>query len=232
MCRDALDLDPPADRARAPTPAGDGFSRAYAAPNNAPFCTWSARPIGRQLSPRVAACPESRRRRTWSRRAVGRAAPRASSPRSRPRPRYPHARSREASVKHVKGAAPLQLRRRTPRAHDVQRRRLRTSKPRCETRWARSSARRSIKFVRLLLKAPPCDDLRDEHVIGIAERLSGHVRGPHETPIRHRVERPPDHVPIAGHQTLEVLGQLGGAQLEPHNKRQGETHHARNRRTC
>src|SRR2546423_4096939 len=80
------------------------------------------------------------------------------------------------------------------------------------------------QFARLLLKALHCDDLRDEHVIGLTERLSGHVRRPRKTPIRHRVKRRADDVPIARHQALKVLGQLRGAQFEPHEKRRGRTH--------
>src|SRR3954471_2737059 len=42
--------------------------------------------------------------------------------------------------------------------------------------------------------------------------------------MRHRVERSADDVPIARHQALKVLGQLRGAQFEPHEKRRGRTH--------
>src|SRR5256714_4604151 len=80
------------------------------------------------------------------------------------------------------------------------------------------------QFAPLLLKALHCDDLRDQHVIGLTERLSGHVRRPRKTPIRHRVKRRADDVPIARHQALKVLGQLRGAQFEPHEKRRGRTH--------
>ena len=45
-------------------------------------------------------------------------------------------------------------------------------------------------FARLLLEAVHFDDLRDQHVIGLTDRLSGHVGRPRETPIRHRVQRP------------------------------------------
>src|SRR5213079_1124510 len=52
--------------------AEDRRIRAYAAPKIAPFCTWSAKPMGRQSSPRVTSLPristssylESKRR--WS----------------------------------------------------------------------------------------------------------------------------------------------------------------------
>ena len=38
-------------------------------------------------------------------------------------------------------------------------------------------------FARLLLKAIHLDDLRDQHVIGLTDRLSGHVRRPRKMPI-------------------------------------------------
>src|SRR2546423_482864 len=43
-------------------------------------------------------------------------------------------------------------------------------------------------FARLLLKALHCDDLRDQHVIGLTDRLPGHVRRPRKPQIRHRVQ--------------------------------------------
>ena len=79
-------------------------------------------------------------------------------------------------------------------------------------------------FAPLLLEALHFDDLRDQHVIGLTDRLSGHVRGPRKAPIRHRVQRPADDVPIPRHQTLKVLGQLRRAQLKPHQKGRGRTH--------
>ena len=51
-------------------------------------------------------------------------------------------------------------------------------------------------FARLLLEAIHLDDLCDQHVIGLTDRLSGHVRRPRKTPLRHRVQRPADDVPI------------------------------------
>src|SRR5882724_6817270 len=42
---------------RTADPGRDGLSRAYAAPKIAPFCTWSAKPMGRQWSPRVTSLP-------------------------------------------------------------------------------------------------------------------------------------------------------------------------------
>src|SRR4051794_19974266 len=80
------------------------------------------------------------------------------------------------------------------------------------------------QFARLLLEALHCDDLRDQDVIGLTERLSGHVRRPRKTPLRHRVKRSADDVPIARHQALKVVGQIRGAQFEPHEKRRGRTH--------
>jgi hypothetical protein len=47
---------------------------------------------------------------------------------------------------------------------------------------------------------------------------------PRKTPIGHRVQRRADDVPIPRHQTLEVLGQPRGAQLEPHEKGRGTAH--------
>src|SRR5438067_7346635 len=76
-------------------------------------------------------------------------------------------------------------------------------------------------FASLLLKALHCDDLRDQHVIGLTDRLSGHVRRPRKTPIRDRVQRSADDVAIPCHQTLKVLGQLRRAQLKPHQKGRG-----------
>ena len=73
-------------------------------------------------------------------------------------------------------------------------------------------------FARLLLKALDLGDLCDQDVISAIERLSGDVRWPRKTPIRHRVERPPDDLAISGHQTLEVPRQLRRAQLKPHEK--------------
>jgi hypothetical protein len=73
-------------------------------------------------------------------------------------------------------------------------------------------------FAGLLLEALHCDDLRDQHAVGLTDRLSGHVRRPRKTPIRHRVQRPADDVPIPRHQTLKVLGELRRAQLKPHDE--------------
>src|SRR5213076_2422836 len=48
----------PASRPRRTADLGrDGLSRAYAAPKIAPFCTWSAKPMGRQSSPRLTSLP-------------------------------------------------------------------------------------------------------------------------------------------------------------------------------
>src|SRR5947207_7815590 len=48
----------PASRPRRTAgPGRDGLSRAYATPKIAPFCTWSAKPMGCQLSPRVTSLP-------------------------------------------------------------------------------------------------------------------------------------------------------------------------------
>src|SRR5438132_597017 len=60
---------------------------------------------------------------------------------------------------------------------------------------ARNEVRQVVRqaldvLARLLLPALHLDDLRDEHVVGLTDRLSGHVRRPHKTPVRHRVRRP------------------------------------------
>ena len=79
-------------------------------------------------------------------------------------------------------------------------------------------------FARLLLEAIHLDDLRDQHVIGLTDRLSGHVGRPRKTPLRHGVQRPADDVPIPRHQTLKVLCQLRRAQLKPDEKSRGSAH--------
>ena len=79
-------------------------------------------------------------------------------------------------------------------------------------------------FASLLLEALHSDDLRDQHVVGLTDRLSGHVRRPRKAPIRHGVQRPADDVPIPRHQPLKVLGELRRAQLKPHEKGRGRAH--------
>src|SRR3954463_10127446 len=51
-------------------------------------------------------------------------------------------------------------------------------------------------FGRLLLESLHFDDLGDQHVIGLTDGLSGHVRRPREPIIRDRVQRPADDVAI------------------------------------
>src|SRR4051812_46105652 len=51
-------------------------------------------------------------------------------------------------------------------------------------------------FARLLLEALHFDDLGDQHVIGLTDGLSWHVRRPRKPPIRDRVQRPADDVAI------------------------------------
>jgi hypothetical protein len=79
-------------------------------------------------------------------------------------------------------------------------------------------------FARLLLEAIYFDDLGDQHVVGLTDGLSGHVRRPRKPPIRDRVQRPADDVAILRHQTLKVLGQLRRTQLKPHDKGRPRTH--------
>src|SRR5205085_5110897 len=50
-------MRPAARPRRTAGPGRDGLSRAYAAPKIAPFCTWRAKPMGRQWSPRVTSFP-------------------------------------------------------------------------------------------------------------------------------------------------------------------------------
>ena len=63
-------------------------------------------------------------------------------------------------------------------------------------------------FASLLFEAVDFDDLGDQDVIGLTDRLSGHVSRPRKPPLRHGVQRPADDVPIVGHQALKVVGQL------------------------
>src|SRR5436189_5125521 len=79
-------------------------------------------------------------------------------------------------------------------------------------------------FACLLLPPLHLDDLCDQHVIGLPERLSGHIRWPREPPIRHRVQRPANEVAIRCHQTLKLLRQLRRAQLKPDEKGRRSTH--------
>src|SRR5436190_5706524 len=60
------------------------------------------------------------------------------------------------------------------------------------------------EFARLLFPALHFDDLSDQHIIGCIDRLSRHVRRPHKTPVRHRVQRPAHDVAIPPHYTLKV----------------------------
>src|SRR4051794_442235 len=77
-------------------------------------------------------------------------------------------------------------------------------------------------FGRLLLEALHFDGLGDQHVIGLTDGLSGHVRRPRKPIIRDCVQRPADDVAILRHKTLKVPGQLRRTQQEPHEKgRQG-----------
>jgi hypothetical protein len=79
-------------------------------------------------------------------------------------------------------------------------------------------------FARLPLEAIHLDDLRDQHIIGLTDRLSGYVRRPRKTPLRDGVQRPADDVAIPRHQTLKVLRQLRRAQLKPDEKGRGSAH--------
>jgi hypothetical protein len=100
----------------------------------------------------------------------------------------------------------------------------RTSIPRLETRCAKSSAKRWTCSLACLLEALHFNDLGDQHVIGLTDGLSGHVRRPRKPPIRDRVQRPADDVAVLRHQTLKVLGQLRRTQLKSHEKGRRRTH--------
>src|ERR671922_1548633 len=79
-------------------------------------------------------------------------------------------------------------------------------------------------LARLLLEALHFEDLGDQHVIGLTDGLSGHVRRPRKPPIRDGVQRPADDFAILRHQTLKVLGQVRRTQLKPHEKGRWRTH--------
>src|SRR5438477_1692599 len=202
-------------------PGRDGLSRAYAAPKIAPFCTWSAKPIGRQSSPRVTSLPRistssySESKRRLSRGCSSVITTVATAPASPPRKLV---RSIGQACQGLCAATTAADRPRISKdgAHDQH--------PPMRDEMLQVVRQALDVLVRLLLEALHFDDLRDRHVVGLTERLSGHVRRPCQTPIGHRVQRPADDVPIARHQTLEVLGQLRGAQLKPHEKSRGRTH--------
>src|SRR5438445_4784044 len=203
----------PASRPRRTAgPGRDGLSRAYAAPKIAPFCTWSAKPMGCQSSPRVTSLPristssylESKRRLSSGCSSVITTV--ATAPATAPRQLV-------CSIGLIVLDRPRISK---DRAHD-------------EHPPARNEMRQVVRqaldvLARLLLPALHFDDLRDEYVVGLTDRLSGHVRRPRETPVRHRVQRPADDVPILRHQTLKVFGQLRRAQLKPNEKGRRRTH--------
>src|SRR6266550_6117285 len=193
-------------------PGRDGLSCAYAAPKIAPFCTWSAKPMGCQSSPRVTSLPRIstssylKSKRRWSSGCSSVTTTVATAPAPAPR-------------KLVCRIGLIALHR--PRiskdgTHDEH--------PPARDEMCQVIRQALDVFARLLLPVLHCDDLSDQHVIGLTDRLSGHVRRPRKTPIRHRVQRPADDVAILRHQTLKVLGQLRGAQLKPHEKGRGRTH--------
>ena len=78
-------------------------------------------------------------------------------------------------------------------------------------------------FAALLLEALDFDYLGDQHVIGLTDGLSRHVRRPRKPPIRDRVQRPADDVAILRHQALKVLGQVRRTQLKPNEKSRRRT---------
>src|SRR5207248_4771114 len=197
----------PASRPRTTAdPGKDGLSRAYAAPKIAPFCTWSAKPMGRQSSPRVTSLPristwsylESKRR--WSSGCSSVITTVATAPATAPR----------KLVCSIGLIAVHRSRISKDGTHDEH--------PPARDEMCQVVRQALDVFAPLLLPALHLDDLRDQHVIGSTDRLSGHVRRPRQTPVGHRVQRPADNVPILRHQTLKVFGQLRGAQLKPHEK--------------
>src|SRR2546430_8366709 len=172
----------PASRPRRTAdPGRDGLSRAYAAPRIAPFCTWSANPMGRQSSPRVTSLPRistssySESKRRLSRGCSSVITTVATAPATPPR-------------KLVCSVGLIALHRpriSTDGAHDQH--------PPARDEVLQVVRQALDVFTPLLLKALHRDDLGDQHVIGLTDRLSGHVRRPRETPVRHRVQRPADH---------------------------------------
>src|SRR4051794_37506879 len=216
----------PASRPRrAGGPGRDGLSRAYAAPKSAPFCTWSTKPMGHQLSPRVTSLPkiamssylESKSRSSSGSSSVITTV--ATAPATPPRKLVC------ATDQASQGCC--------ARTTDV----LSWMKPRLQISEdgthdehppAQDEVLQVVRqaldvFARLLFEAVHFDDLRDQHVIGLTGRLPGHVRRAREMPVRHRVQRPADDVPIPRHEPLKVLGELRGAQLEPQQKGRGRT---------
>src|SRR3954452_5536214 len=204
-------------------PGRDGLSRAYAAPKIAPFCTWSTKPMGRQWSPRVTSLPRistssySESNRRLSRGCSSVITTVATAPAT-------PARKLVCSI----GQACQGFCAGTPAARPSaggRPSRSRSSKngTHDEHPPARDEMLQVVRqpldvFAPLLLEALQVDDLGHQHVIGLTDGLSGHVRRPRKPPPRDRVQRPADDVAILRHQTLEVLGQLRRAQLKPDEK--------------
>src|SRR3954470_1693210 len=135
-------------------PGRDGLSRAYAAPKIAPFCTWSTKPTSRQCSPRVTSLPristssysESNRRLSSGCSSVITAAATA--------PAIP-------ARKLVCGMS----KNRTQDEH-----------PPTRDEMLQVLGQPLNVFARLLLEALHVDDLGQQHVIGLTDGLSRHVR--------------------------------------------------------
>src|SRR5947209_12375131 len=199
-------------------PGRPGLSRAYATPKIAPFCTWSATPMGRQWSPRVTSLPristssylESKRRLSMGCSSVITTV--ATAPATPPRklvcsigqacqrfcaatttadqtPQSPI----DDGLRSLADRGPADSKDGTDDEHPT----------------ARDEMRQIIRqaldvFAPLLFETFHFDDLRDQHVIGLTDRLSGYIRRSRETPIRHRVQRTADEVAIPRHQTLEL----------------------------
>src|SRR5437764_7501644 len=204
----------PASRPRTTAdPGKDGFSRAYAAPKIAPVCTWSARPIGRQSSPRVTSLPRistssySESKRRLSRGCSSVITTVATAPASPPRKLV---RSIGQACQGLCAATTAAHRPRISKdgAHDQH--------PPMRDEMLQVVRQALDVLVRLLLEALHFEDLGDQHVIGLTDGLSGHVRRLREPPLPDRVQRPADDVAILRHQTLKVLGQLRRTQLKPH----------------
>src|SRR6188472_1578519 len=206
-------------------PGRDGLSRAYATPKSAPFCTWSAKPMGRQWSPRVKSLPristssylESKRR--LSRGCSSVITTVATAPATPPR----------KLVCSIGRACQGSCAGTTAAESSLRRAGISTDGTHDEHPPARHEMRQVLRqlldaFARLLLEALHFDDLGDQHVVGLTDGLPGHVRRPRKPPIRDRVQRPADDVAILRHQTLKVLGQLRRTQLKPNEKGRRRTH--------
>src|SRR5947207_9873304 len=152
-------------------PGRPGLSRVYATPKIAPFCTWSTKPMGCQSSPRVMSLPristssylESRRR--WSSGCSSVITTAATAPATAPRKLV-------CRIGLIALGRPRISKDGTHDEHPPARDEM------------RQVVRQALDVVaRLLLETLHLDDLGDQDVIGLTDRLSGHVRRPREAPV-------------------------------------------------